>query len=179
LNTTPADDTAEEPACPPDLDRYRPNVGVVLISRSGRLWQGRRAGTPGPHNWQFPQGGVDAGETLHCAALRELHEETGASAVRLLGRTDEWIAYTFPAGYQRGKAVDGWIGQRQIWFALRFEGEDADFDLGGHSPPEFDAWRWATPEQALAEVAPFKRATYAHVLHAFARHIAPAGAGAV
>ena len=41
------------------VDLYRPNVGVVLFHPDGRVWLGRRASTPGPHNWQFPQGGVD------------------------------------------------------------------------------------------------------------------------
>ena len=34
-----------------DLSLYRPNVGVVLFHRDGRVWYGRRAGTPPP-----PQG---------------------------------------------------------------------------------------------------------------------------
>ena len=55
-----------------DLSLYRPNVGVVLFNAEGRVWYGRRHATPGPHNWQFPQGGVDEGEDLLAAALREL-----------------------------------------------------------------------------------------------------------
>ena len=47
-----------------DLSRYRPNVGVVLFHPDGRVWYGRRVATEGPHNWQFPQGGVDDGEDL-------------------------------------------------------------------------------------------------------------------
>jgi 8-oxo-dGTP pyrophosphatase MutT (NUDIX family) len=30
------------------------------------------------------------------AALRELHEETGITAVRIVGSIDEWLAYSFP-----------------------------------------------------------------------------------
>src|SRR5690606_41631304 len=67
-----------------DLQSYRPNVGVVLFHPDGRVWFGRRARTPGPHNWQFPQGGVDAGEELEAAARRELAEETGVVAATLL-----------------------------------------------------------------------------------------------
>ena len=50
-----------------DIDAYRPNVGVVLFNREGLVWYGQRHATPGPHNWQFPQGGVDAGEDLEAA----------------------------------------------------------------------------------------------------------------
>ena len=63
-----------------DLSRYRPNVGIVLFHPDGRVWYGRRAHTPGPWNWQFPQGGVDDGEDLEAAARRELEEETGYHA---------------------------------------------------------------------------------------------------
>ena len=55
-----------------DLSAYRPNVGVVLFNTAGQVWLGRRANTPEPWNWQFPQGGVDEGEDLEAAALREL-----------------------------------------------------------------------------------------------------------
>ena len=65
-----------------DLSRYRPNVGVVLFHPDGRVWLGRRVNTPEPHNWQFPQGGVDPGEELLDAARRELAEETGVTSSR-------------------------------------------------------------------------------------------------
>ena len=50
------------------LSLYRPNVGVVLFHPDGRVWYGRRANTAGPHNWQFPQGGVVEGEDYEAAA---------------------------------------------------------------------------------------------------------------
>jgi putative (di)nucleoside polyphosphate hydrolase len=154
-------------AQPADLSQFRPNVGIVLLSGDGRVWLGRRADTSGSRNWQFPQGGVDEGEDLHDAALRELWEETGATSVRLIGRTSDWIAYRFPENYRRSKAARGWLGQKQIWFAFRFTGEESEFDLAAHEPAEFDLWRWADFDEALESVVEFKRETYRQVAEAF------------
>ena len=150
-----------------DLGAYRPNVGVVLFHRDGRVWLGCRAGTPGPHNWQFPQGGVDAGEDLEAAARRELQEETGVVTATLLGRTDGWLTYDFPPDHRGARFHQGWKGQRQVWFALRFDGDEREIDLTQHGEPEFDSWRWAQLEESIDLVAPFKRATYEIVVEAF------------
>jgi putative (di)nucleoside polyphosphate hydrolase len=150
-----------------DLSQYRPNVGVVLFHPDGRVWLGRRAHTPAPHNWQFPQGGVDDGEDLEAAARRELAEETGATSVTYLARTQDWIAYDFPAGHGGSKAWRGWKGQKQVWFAFRFEGDEAEFDLHAHGEPEFEAWRWASLDETLDLIVPFKRVAYETVVQAF------------
>jgi len=151
-----------------DLSLYRPNVGVVLFHPDGRVWLGRRAHTPGPHNWQFPQGGVDPGEELEAAARRELAEETGARTATFLGRTEGWVAYDFPPGHGGAKRLRGWKGQKQVWFAFRFDGDEAEFDLGGHHEPEFDAWRWGRLDEAPELIVPFKRPAYEAVCKAFA-----------
>jgi putative (di)nucleoside polyphosphate hydrolase len=150
-----------------DLSAYRPNVGVVLFHADGRVWLGRRANTPGPFNWQFPQGGVDEGEDLRAAAERELAEETGVRSTSLLGRTEDWLTYDFPAGHSGSKIAKGWKGQRQVWFALRFEGDEAEIDLQAHGHPEFDAWRWAELGETPELVVPFKRPIYETVVAAF------------
>jgi len=166
-----------EAAAPPrDLSLYRPNVGVVVFCRRGRVWLGRRAHTDGPHNWQFPQGGVDDGEDLEAAARRELHEETGIASVELLGRTEDWLCYDFPPGWNGSKAQRGWRGQKQVWFAYRFTGADDEVNLQIHQQPEFDSWRWARLEETPELVIPFKRPTYEHVAQAFATYAARAEA---
>jgi putative (di)nucleoside polyphosphate hydrolase len=160
-----------------DLSGYRENVGVVVFNREGRVWLGRRLGARGPHNWQFPQGGVDPGEDLEAAARRELYEETGIRSVSLLARAEGWIAYDFPPELQIAKASRGYRGQKQAWFAFLFEGEDAEVDLVAHPPQEFDAWRWAGLNEAADLVIPFKREAYLKVVEAFAPVAAARGAG--
>lgn len=153
-----------------DLSRHRPNVGVVLFRPDGRVFYGHRVSDAGPHVWQFPQGGVDEGEDLYDAARRELAEETGVRSTRLLGRTEDWLAYDFPPELQSSKRARGWAGQKQIWFALAFEGQDSEIDLAAHRPPEFDAWRWGSLDEAPDLIVPFKRKTYIEVVRAFAKY---------
>ena len=154
-----------------DLSRHRPNVGVVLFNDRGKVWLGRRADTPGPHNWQFPQGGIDRHEAPADAAMRELREETGARSVDFLARTSDWLAYDFPPGHRRTRITERWIGQKQLWFAYRFIGDDTEFDLDAHDEVEFDTWRWASFDDALAAVVPFKRDIYRQVGEAFSAFV--------
>jgi putative (di)nucleoside polyphosphate hydrolase len=151
-----------------DLSLYRPNVGVVLFHPDGRVWYGRRAGTPGPHNWQFPQGGVDDGEDYETAARRELAEETGVTSADLIGEISQWVAYDFPEGYGGAKQSRGWKGQKQKWFAFRFTGDETEIDLEQHDEIEFDAWRWGRLDEAPDLIVPFKREAYEQVVSTFA-----------
>ena len=150
-----------------DLSKFRPNVGIVLFNQQSQVFLGRRAGQAGPLNWQFPQGGVDPGEPLEVAARRELEEETGVRSVTLLGRTQDWVPYHFPPELRSSKVARGFLGQKQIWFAFRFLGDDSEIDLNRHKEVEFDAWRWASLEDALVSVATFKREAYGTVISAF------------
>ena len=154
------------------LARHRPNVGVVLFHRDGRVWLGRRNQQPPPYNWQFPQGGVDEGEDLLDAARRELAEETGVTSANLLGRTDGWISYDFPPEVAGSKMARGWMGQKQVWFAFLFTGDESEIDLEAHGEVEFDSWRWGRLDETPELIVPFKRGVYEQVVAAFGRFVA-------
>jgi len=53
---------------------YRPAVGLVIFNKKGEVFIGRRRRQRGFWVWQFPQGGIDKGETPLDAAYRELHD---------------------------------------------------------------------------------------------------------
>lgn len=152
-----------------DLSTYRPNVGVVLFNREGKVWLGKRAATPEPWNWQYPQGGVDEGEDLEAAARRELKEETGVTSVELLGRTEGWLTYDFPEDVMKGpKGWRGFKGQKQVWFAFRLTGDDSEIDLFADEEVEFEEWRWGDLSEGAELIIPFKRPIYEAVAAAFA-----------
>jgi putative (di)nucleoside polyphosphate hydrolase len=145
---------------------YRPNVGAVLFNRAGRVFIGRRRDLGA---WQLPQGGIDEGEDPRLAVMRELMEEIGTANATILAEHDEWLTYDLPP-HLVGKAFGGrFRGQRQRWFALRFEGEDSEIVLDRDPHPEFDAWRWAALAELPAVAVAFKRPIYDQLVVAFAR----------
>jgi putative (di)nucleoside polyphosphate hydrolase len=155
---------------------YRPCVGMMVLNREGHAFIGRRLDGPehvdATHSWQMPQGGVDEGEDLYAAALRELYEETGIRSVAKVGEIDEWLTYDIPSRIA-GQAWQGkYRGQKQKWYAFRFTGSDNEINIlhpvGGHKP-EFCDWRWEPIRNLPALIIPFKRAVYERVVREFSR----------
>ena len=148
---------------------YRPCVGTMLVNAEGRVFVGRRIDTKEGDWWQMPQGGVDPGEDLDAAMLRELGEETGVTADKasIISRMEEPLRYDLPEELI-GKLWGGkYRGQEQTWYLVRFTGTDADIDLEAHDPPEFCDWKWVDPEQLPELIVPFKKRVYRAVLEAF------------
>jgi putative (di)nucleoside polyphosphate hydrolase len=151
---------------------YRANVGAALFNAQGRVFIGRRTGMPDgtPETWQMPQGGIDAGEDPSDAVFRELREEIGTNDATILAEHPEWLSYDLPENPQRDAFRGRFRGQRQKWFALRFNGADSDIVLDRDPHPEFSAWRWAALAELPDLIVPFKRPVYEAVVKEFARY---------
>ena len=152
-----------------DSDGFRSNVGIVLM-HGDEVFLGRRTGGRG---WQFPQGGVRAGEAPEQALYRELDEEIGLeeSHVELLGHTGDWLRYRLPSRYIRRNQHPVCIGQKQRWFLLRLKSTAAPFDFGRTAEPEFDRWRWERLDRVADLVVPFRREVYRAVAGRFAQFV--------
>lgn len=150
---------------------YRLNVGAALFNRAGLVFVGRRADQPdgAQARWQMPQGGIDIGEDPQAAVMRELEEEIGTSNAVILAEHPDWLTYDLPPELAAGAFGGRYRGQRQKWFALRFEGADADIVLDRDPHPEFVAWRWARLDELADLAVPFKREVYKSVTASFFR----------
>lgn len=115
---------------------YRPNISCVVFrekfpgEREYLIVRKPRT----QHAWQFPQGGIEKGESIEIAAKRELMEELGTTMFELIKKSSHVYFYKFPDG-----AKDGFIGQKQMYYWIRFTGEDADIHINKEELAEF-AW---------------------------------------
>ena len=131
-----------------DSLNYRPCVGIMLFNRAGLVFVGRRRNKKIPehlrqgHEWQMPQGGIDAGEAPYQAALRELREETNVSSTTFLAESSDWYSYDLPDGSLKKSWKGRFQGQRQKWFALQFS--RARKPRSTSTPPPADSGRNST-----------------------------------
>lgn len=143
-----------------DSEGFRANVGIMLANGKGELLWARRIGQDA---WQFPQGGINQGESPEEALYRELGEEVGLTAndVEMLDCTRGWLRYRLPERSIRRDSKPLCIGQKQKWFLLRMLADDerVSFDNNG-CKPEFDHWRWVSYWYPLGQVIAFKREVY-------------------
>lgn len=147
--------------------RYRKGVGAIVFNPHRLVLVGRRADVPGGA-WQPPQGGLKKGEDPAAAVLRELAEEIGTAHATIIAEIPGWLAYDVPDDLARRAWGGKYRGQTQRWFALRFDGSDAEIDVGAGAHPEFDAWRWVELAALPMLAVPFKRALYERIVIAFA-----------
>lgn len=145
---------------------YRPNVAAVILSSKYpdkcEFFVAHRSDIK--NAWQFPQGGIDKGETPREALSRELLEEIGCNNVEILGEFPEWISYDFPK-VSRGKTYP-FDGQTQKYFLVRLR-EEARIDLCAYDIPEFKEYEFVEYDQLFKKVTYFKRKIYRQVIDYF------------
>ncbi|MEZ5216638.1 MAG: NUDIX domain-containing protein [Ilumatobacteraceae bacterium] len=140
---------------------FRAGVVGVIRRSDGRVLLFERVDVPG--SWQFPQGGMDPGETAADAVWREVEEETGLHRAQLrpVDAYPHWVAYELPAEHRRKKTG---LGQCQRWYLFEVVDDDV---RPTPDQREFRAWRWATIDETLAGVVAFRRDGYERVLSAW------------
>jgi len=145
--------------------RYRPNVAAVIVSAKYpfqcQLFIASRSDIDGV--WQFPQGGIDDGETPRDALYRELEEEIGTGDVEIIAEYPEWLQYDFPQ--KIAQKMYPFDGQSQKYFLVRLK-KDAKINLATKEP-EFCDHKFVSLEEVFEFITYFKRPVYKQVLEYF------------
>jgi 8-oxo-dGTP pyrophosphatase MutT (NUDIX family) len=120
--------------------RYRrdKSAGVIVFHRSDGgcrflLLLSRLTKRP---LWEFPKGGVDEGETITQAAIRELQEETGldTGSIRMIDEFQHREEYRFTSGKGDGRT----LVRKEVTYFLA-ESLSIDVRLSAHEASQF-AW---------------------------------------
>lgn len=144
---------------------YRPNVALLLLDSDNRVLICERLKIP--DSWQFPQGGVDAGESMREALEREVREEIGLppSAYEVCGSRDGY-RYLYPLAVKK-KKKGNYDGQEQTYFLCRLKEGAPPINID-QEPREFRKFRWIKPAKFEAKWLPnFKRKVYRQVMRDF------------
>jgi putative (di)nucleoside polyphosphate hydrolase len=149
-----------------DNPDYRPNVGIMLINKEHQVMAGDVNHNPGV--WMMPQGGIDPGETPLQAMQRELLEETSIKFgdTRLIREHNEWLSYQFRKPLEKDGGI--YIGQRQKWFLLEYNGMPPDATQT--KDQEFRHFEWVDPAWLMRHTTKFKIDVYRDIFAAFGHY---------
>lgn len=145
--------------------KYRPNVAAVVLSSKYpfecKVLLARRNDTE--NIWQFPQGGIDKGESASKALLRELKEEIGTDEVEIITSYPQWLNYDFPSTAIKKKY--NFDGQCQKYFLVRLK---PGVKINLHTKePEFDDYQFVSLKRLFELITHFKRPLYVKVIQYF------------
>jgi putative (di)nucleoside polyphosphate hydrolase len=144
---------------------YRPNVAMIIVSHN---YPEKKEIFIAQRNdlldiWQFPQGGIDEGEEVVEALFREMEEEIGTAAAKIVAEYPEWISYNFPD--KIAKKMKPYKGQTQRYFLMKLK-KDAKITLETKHP-EFIDYKFVGVEDVLNHTAHFKKPVYESVINYF------------
>ena len=142
---------------------YRLNVGLIIVNNYGKVLICKRKNS---NQWQFPQGGIDKGESPIEAAKREIFEEVGIkpSKIKILGKIKDWVKYEIPKELaKKSFKKKGILGQKQKWFIFKIKSE-ACITFVNDPDNEFDDFAWVSYWRPIALIVSFKKEVYRNVL---------------
>ena len=143
-----------------DSNGFRTNIGIIIANSEDKLFFAKRKGQQA---WQFPQGGVNLGETERDTLLRELKEEIGTNEVTIINVSRKRTRYHYPKKMlkilHKKSEWRPFSGQQQKWFLLKLNCDTKNICFK-HHPIEFEAFQWFYPREGLQKVVPWKRKAY-------------------
>jgi putative (di)nucleoside polyphosphate hydrolase len=144
---------------------YRPNVAAIVLSSAYpskcEIFIASRIDVEDA--WQFPQGGIDEGESAKDALFRELKEEIGTDEVDIIAQYPQWVSYDFPPAVASRMAP--YDGQTQRYFLVKLK-KGAKIDIKT-AIPEFSQYKFVKTEALNDYITFFKRTVYKKVLKYF------------
>ena len=131
--------------------QMRENVVGVIKNKDGKYLL---AFNPRFDHWQFPQGGVEEGESPEAAVVREVSEEVGAKPelLSVVKKIPEKHDYAWP---RYAQLLRGYKGQSQTAFVLNFSGTDKDFDFS--DTDEVVKIIWMDKKDLVQKIHPMRR----------------------
>lgn len=151
-----------------DVSEFRPNVAALMMNEEGLLLVCERLGNPGA--WQFPQGGVDAGENQDLAVMREIEEEIGLKPSHYeVEESRGGYRYHYPADVVQNAPPHKrhFVGQEQRYYLCEVKADAPEVNLM-QEPREFAQAKWIEPKDFELEWLPdFKKETYQAVFRDF------------
>ena len=144
---------------------FRPNVAAIILSskypQKCEIFIASRIDIS--NAWQFPQGGIDDGESIKEALFRELEEEIGTRDVEIIAEYPTWVSYEFPPII--AQKMYPYDGQKQKYYLVKLK-KGAKININTETP-EFSEYKFVSSKEIYEHITFFKRTVYKQVLKHF------------
>ena len=144
---------------------FRPNVAAIILSskypQKCEIFIASRIDIS--NAWQFPQGGIDDGESIKEALFRELEEEIGTRDVEIIAEYPTWVSYEFPPII--AQKMYPYDGQKQKYYLVKLK-KGAKININTETP-EFSEYTFVSSKEIYEHITFFKRTVYKQVLKHF------------